>query len=140
MSGLKDYPELALEEEPESCTILPEPALFPYARLSRKQLYKQMQTARLAGLCRRQAVVEAAGQLPRYANIVRRLKMETDDEAPELYAKVTRPLNESGERHLIHFTPIPPAMQERLDGLQSKAEGGRSVKSSRSRSQGKEVS
>jgi adenylate cyclase len=120
--GHEEYPELVLEEEPESCTMLPEPVLFHYARLSGKHLDEQMQTATLVGLCRRQAVVEATDQLPRYANIMLRLEMETDDEAPELYAKVIRPLDKSCKRHLIHFTSIPPGIQERLHQLLGQAE------------------
>jgi hypothetical protein len=68
-----------------------------------------MPPATLVGLCRRQAVVEAPAQLPRYANIMLTLEMETaDEEAPEIYAKVIRPLDESHKRHLIHFTSVSP--------------------------------
>ena len=40
-----------------------------------------------------------------------------EEKAPELYAKVIRPLEGSSKRYLIHFTSIPPRMRERLDRL-----------------------
>ncbi len=121
--GYEDFPELVLEEDETSCTMLSEPVLFQYVLLNGKHLDGQMQPASLVGLCRRQAVVEAPGQLPPYVNIMLRLEMETDDETPELYAKVIRPLDESCKRHLIHFTSIPPGMQKRLQQLLGKGEG-----------------
>ena len=121
--GHEDYPELVLEEEEKSCAMLPEPLPFHYAQLRGKHLDEVMQAATLIGLCRRQAVVETAGRLPPYVNIMLRLEMETDDEAPELYAKVIRPLDESCKRYLIHFTSIPPGMQKRLHELLDKASG-----------------
>jgi hypothetical protein len=63
-------------------------------------------------------VIEGAGPLPRYANIMLRLESEAgEEEAPELYAKVIRPLEESSRRYLIHFTSIPPGMRTRLHRL-----------------------
>jgi hypothetical protein len=42
---------------------------------------------------------------------------EAGEEAPELYAKVIRPLDEASNRYLIHFTSVPPGIQARLDRL-----------------------
>jgi hypothetical protein len=62
--------------------------------------------------------MEAAGPLPRYANIMLRLESEAaEEEAPELYAKVIRPLEESSKRYLIHFTSISSRMRAWLDRL-----------------------
>ena len=50
-------------------------------------------------------MIEAAGPLPAYSNILLRLEAAAGEgEVPELYAKVIRPLDESDNRHLIHFT------------------------------------
>jgi hypothetical protein len=63
-------------------------------------------------------VVETAGPLPHYANIMLRLEAEAgDEEPPELYAKVIRPLDNSSKRYLIHFTSVPLGMRERLYSL-----------------------
>lgn len=43
--------------------------------------------------------------------------MAGEEEVPELYAKVLRPLDESGGRYLIHFTSVPPAVRARLNRL-----------------------
>jgi hypothetical protein len=69
----------------------------------------------------RRAVVEAAGNLARHANLMLRLQVESDAEKPEeLYAKVVQLLDESSNRYVIHFTSIPPKMRawlRRLAGL-----------------------
>ncbi len=43
--------------------------------------------------------------------------MPGETEVPELYAKVIRPMNESRNRYLIHFTSIPPRLCARLVSL-----------------------
>ena len=64
------------------------------------------------------------GQLPRRTNIVLRLEGENGEaESPELYAKVIHPLDELGQRYLIHFTWVPPDMQVRLQRLTDGAKG-----------------
>lgn len=116
--GHEEYPELVLEEEETSFTTLAKPLSVHYVRLTDKHLDEQMQPATLVGLSERQAVIEAEGPLPRYANIMLRLEAEADEEeAPDLYAKVIRPLDESSKRYLIHFTSVPPGMQARLRRL-----------------------
>jgi adenylate cyclase len=116
--GHKEHPELVLEEEETSFTTLAKPLSIHYVQLTDKHLDEQMRPATLVGLSQRQAVMEAAGPLPRYANIMLRLEWEAgEEEAPELYAKVIRPLEESSRRYLIHFTSIPPRMRTRLDRL-----------------------
>jgi adenylate cyclase len=116
--GHKEHPELVLEEEETSLTDLAEPLSIHYVRLTDKHLDEQMQPATLVGLSQRQAVIEGADPLPRYANIMLRLESEAaEEEALELYAKVIRPLEESSRRYLIHFTSIPPGMRTRLDRL-----------------------
>ena len=44
-------------------------------------------------------------------------RIEGENEVPELYAKVLRPFDESGGRHLIHFTSVPPSVRARLNQL-----------------------
>ncbi len=116
--GHEEYPELVLEEEETSFTTLAKPLSVHYVRLIDKHLDEQMQPATLVGLSERQAVIEAEGPLPRYANIMLRLEAQADEEeAPDLYAKVIRPLDESSKRYLIHFTSVPPGMRARLRQL-----------------------
>jgi adenylate cyclase len=118
--GHEGHPELALEEEETSCTTLSEPVPLHYVLLTGKHFDEQMQPATLVALSRRRAEIEATGPLPRYANIMFRLEAEVGEEAageeaPELYAKVIRPLDEASNLYLIHFTSIPPGIQARLD-------------------------
>ncbi|MEE8590929.1 MAG: adenylate/guanylate cyclase domain-containing protein [Spirochaetia bacterium] len=120
--GHEEHPELALEEEETSCTTLSEPVPLHYVMLTGKHFDEQMQPATLVALSRRRAEIEAVGPLPRYANIMFRLEAEAGEEAaggeaPELYAKVIRPLDEASNRYLIHFTSVPPGIQARLDRL-----------------------
>jgi adenylate cyclase len=116
--GHEDHPELSLEEGETGLTTLADPLPFSYAVLTGKHLDKQMQPGILVAISQRQAVVEAAGHLPQYANIMLRLEMEdAEEESPEAYAKVMRPVDESAKRYLIHFTSLPPGMRELLEKL-----------------------
>ena len=116
--GHEDHPELGLEEETR-CPPLAEPVPCHYVRLTGKHFNEQMEPAALVGLSHRRAVIEAAGPpLPPYSNIILRLEAETGEEAmPELYAKVIRPLAESGNRYFIHFTSVSPGVRARLNRL-----------------------
>ena len=121
--GHEDHPELVVEEEETSCTTLAEPVPLHYVRLTDKHLDEQMRPATLVGLSHRRAVVEAAAPLPRYANIMLRFEAEAgEEETPELYAKVIRPLDESYKRHLIHFTSVSPGMRAWLNRFAGRAE------------------
>jgi hypothetical protein len=87
-------------------------------RLSDKHLDETMQPATLVGLFHRRAVIETAEPLPSYADIMVRFDAETGlEEAPDLYAKVIRPLDESKNRCLIHFTSVPPGLRAQLNRL-----------------------
>ena len=122
MLGHEDHQELGLEEETD-CTTLAEPVPFHYVRLTGKHFNEQMEPATFVGLSHRRAVIEAAGALPPYSNIMLRLEAEAGEgEAPELYAKVIRPLDESGNRYFIHFTSVSPAVRARLNRIASKTE------------------
>ena len=121
--GHKDYPELLLKEEEPIFTTLDEPLPFYYVVLTDKHLDGQMQPATLVSISQRRAVVEAAGQLARRANIMLRLEVEAGEaEAAELYAKVMHRLDESDNRYLIHFTSVPPGIREWLRRMASGAE------------------
>jgi len=120
--GHEDHPELSLQEEDTSFTDLAEPVVFHYVQLSDKHLGEEMQPGNLVGLSERRAVVEAAGPLARYTNIMARLEAEADgEEAPEFYAKVIRALDESRNRYLIHFTSVSPGTRARLNLVSLKA-------------------
>jgi hypothetical protein len=109
---------LVLEEEETRFTALARPLPVHYVRLTDKHLGEKTQPATLVSLSQRQAVFEAADPLPRYANIMLRLKLEAaEEETSDLYAKVIRPLEGSSKRYIIHFTSVPPRMRERLDSL-----------------------
>jgi hypothetical protein len=63
-------------------------------------------------------VIEVDGDLKARANLMLCLEGESGEhKSPELYAKVIKPLTESGKRYLIHFTWIPPDMRVRLQRL-----------------------
>jgi adenylate cyclase len=116
--GHEGHPELLLGEEETSCPALDEPVPVHYLRLSDKHLDETMQPAILVGLSQRRAVIESAEALPRYTNIMLRFEAETGEkEPPELYAKVIRPLDDSENRYLIHFTSVSPRMKAQLNGL-----------------------
>ncbi|MGD8531001.1 MAG: adenylate/guanylate cyclase domain-containing protein [Syntrophobacterales bacterium] len=121
--GHEDHPELLLEVETMSCKPLAEPIPFHYVRLTEKHLDEQMEPGILVDLSRRRAVVEAAGPLPRYANIMLRLEAESGEaQVGELYAKVIRPIDESGRRYLIHFTSASLGWQAQFDRLAGNCE------------------
>jgi adenylate cyclase len=116
--GHEDYPELMLKEEEPIFTTLADPLPFYYVVLTDKHQDGQRQRATLVSLAQRRAVVELAGQLARRTNIMLRLQGSSGEEAsPELYAKVIQPVDELGQRYLIHFTWVPPDMQVRLQQL-----------------------
>jgi hypothetical protein len=86
-----------------------------YVALTGKHFNEQMEPAVLVALSSRRAVMEAAGSLAPYSNLLLRLEAEAGEETtPELYAKVIRPLDESDHRYLIHFTSVPPGVRARL--------------------------
>jgi adenylate cyclase len=116
--GHKDHPELSIEEEETVLTTLADPLPFSYAIMTGKHLDGQMQPGTLVAISPRQAVVEAVGHLPQHANIMLRLEVEAaEEESPEAYAKVMRPVDESAKRHLIHFTSVTPSLQAHLHQL-----------------------
>jgi adenylate cyclase len=116
--GHEDYPELMLEEEDTTFATLAEPLPFSYARLTGKHLADQMQSGALVGLSPRRAVVEVTDSLPSRTNIMLRLEGEAaEEESPEAYAKVIRPLDETAKRYLIHFTSVTPGLQTRFHRL-----------------------
>jgi hypothetical protein len=100
------------------CTSLAEPLPVEFVRLTGKHFDEQMEPAVFVALSRRAAVLEVRTAIPLYSNIlVRLLGVNVETEAPELYAKVSRLLDESGNRCLIHFTSVPPAVRARLNRL-----------------------
>ena len=113
--GHEDHPELALDQQGDSCIALVEPQHMYYLRLTGKHLSEQVQPATLVGLSRRQGVVETSGALSPYVNIVLRWSPpEQDHEVLELYAKVIRTVDGAENRYLVHFTSIPPEARTRL--------------------------
>jgi len=119
--GHKDYPELLIEEEETTLTALVKPLSFQYVRLTDKHLDEKMQPATLVSLSHRRAVIEVPSPLSRYDNIMLRLVgMAGEEKAPELYAKVIRPIETSSKRYLIHFTSVPPVIKAQLRGLASR--------------------
>jgi adenylate cyclase len=120
--GHEEYPELGLEAE-EACAPLPEPVLVHYVRLTGKHFDEQLEPALFIALSQRQAVLEVRTPVPAYSNLLLRLeKVAGDQEAPELYAKVVRSLDEPGTHCLIHFTSVPPRVRSRIDHLIGKDE------------------
>ncbi len=115
--GHEDHPDLGLQHE-TACTTLAEPLPVRYVLLTGKHFDEQLEPAALVALSKRQAVLETGSPLPAYSNLLLRLeKVPAEAEMPELYAKVLRPADESGSRHVIHFTSVPPAVRARLDRL-----------------------
>ena len=115
--GHEDHPELGLEEE-TACTTLAEPVPVQYVLLTGKHFNEQMEPAAFVALSRRRAVIEARSPLPVFSNLLLRLEaVAGEEEVPELYAKVLRPFDESGNRYLIHFTSVPPGVRARLNRL-----------------------
>lgn len=116
--GHVDYPELLLKEEEPIFTTLDNPLPIYYVILAGKHLDGLKQPATLVSISQRQAVVEVAGQLPQYANIM--LQPEAVSKGEELYAKVVRALDESSQRYVIHFTSVSSGMRAWLDQLASR--------------------
>jgi adenylate cyclase len=115
--GHEDHPALGLGEE-MACTTLAEPVPVQYVLLTGKHFNEQMEPATFVALSHRQAVLEARSPVPAYSNLLLRLEAEAGEaEVPELYAKVLRPLDEPGNRSLIHFTSVPPGVRARLNRL-----------------------
>ena len=118
--GHEAHPELGLGEE-MACTPLAEPVPVQYVLLTGKHFNEQMEPATFVALSHRQAVLEARSPVPVYSNLLLRLEaVPGENEVPELYAKVIRSFDESGNRHLIHFTSVPPGVRARLERLASK--------------------
>jgi adenylate cyclase len=112
------HPELALGEEEASFMTLAEPLPLFYVQLTDKHLNEQMEPALLVGLSHHRAVIETGSPLARYVNLMLRLEAEVDGEdVPELYAKVIRPLEDSRNCYIIHFTSVSPSMRARLSAL-----------------------
>jgi hypothetical protein len=85
-----------------------------------------MEPATFIAISERRAVLEAPSSVPIYSNLLLRLEaMPGEEEVPELYAKVIRPLDPTSNRRLIQFTSVPPAVRVRLNGLAG--QGGNSA-------------
>jgi len=114
--GHEDHRELSIDnEEATGFKMLAEPLPVYYAQLTDKHLDEQMQGAVLLGLSERRAVLETTGPIAPYTNLlIRPVTQDEGKDIPELYAKVLRPLDESRNRHIVHFTSVSPVMRERL--------------------------
>jgi adenylate cyclase len=122
--GHDDYPDLRLEEDKTILTTLAHPLPCWYLVLTGKHLEGPMQPASLVSISPRRAVVEVDRQLSARANIVLRLAgVSGEKDSLEVYAKVIQTVDESIQRYLIHFTSVPPAVQERLQLLMAGAKG-----------------
>ena len=67
-------------------------------------------------------MIEVDVPLSPYINIMLRLvRMAGEEETPELYAKVIRPIDTSSKHYLVHFTSVPPGIQAQLRGLADEA-------------------
>ena len=116
--GHEDHPELMIEEDETSYVTLEQPVPFHYVLLTEKHLEEKSQPATLVGLSQRRGVIEAAGPLARYSNIMLQFEDKIGGEdIEELYAKVIRPLDRSSKQYLIHFTSIPPGAKAWLSRL-----------------------
>jgi adenylate cyclase len=119
--GCADHPEISLQEEETSFAILATPLPFSYAKLAGKRLDGQMEPGTMLGLTCRCASVEVTGPLAPHTNIMLRLEGEAaEEESPEAYAKVIRPVDESAKRYLIRFTSVTPGLQAQLHRLINK--------------------
>ena len=85
MLGHEDHPELLLEAEETIFTTLADPLPFHYIVLTDKHLDEQMQPATLVGISQRRAVIEVAGHLPQYANIMLQLEVESEEANRKIY-------------------------------------------------------
>jgi adenylate cyclase len=118
--GHADHPELLLAAEEPKFVALADPVPVYYRELAEKHIDEARRSAALVSLAPRQAVIEAAGHLPRYANIM--LEPETASPGAEIYAKVLRALDASPPRYVIRFTSVPTKMRGWLDHLASKVQ------------------
>jgi hypothetical protein len=115
--GHEDHPELGLEPE-TACTSLAKPLPVAFVQLTGKHFDEQMEPGAFVALSQRAAVIEVSNPLPVYSNVLVRLEaVEGETEASELYAKVSRPFDESGNRYLMHFTSVSPRVRARLNRL-----------------------
>lgn len=113
--GHEDHAELEVYRE-TACVTLVAPVSVHYLRLTGKHFDEQMEPANLVALSHRQAVLEARSPVPPYSNLLLRLEsVDGVKEAPELYAKVLRSLDESANRYLVQFTSVPPGVRAWLD-------------------------
>ncbi len=116
--GHEDYPELGLEVQEEQFVTLAAPVPCYFVILEGKHLEDQRHPATLTGLAPGQAVLATASPLTRHSNIILYLEGESSqEEAPELYAKVIRILAEPENCCVLHFTSVSPAMQLHLNRL-----------------------
>lgn len=115
--GHEGHPDLGIGEE-AACPALAEPVPVQYVLLTGKHFNEQMESANFVALSLRRAVIETRNPLPAYANLLLRMDaVAGEEEVPELYAKVLRSLDKSGNRYLIHFTSVPPRVRTRLSTL-----------------------
>lgn len=116
--GHRDHPELSIGKEGMECALLAEPLPVQYVPLTDKHIDERLRQAALFGLSRRQAMIEGTVQLMPHTDIMLRLESDPCDEnPPELYAKVIRPVNNPREGFLIHFTSVSPGMEKRIRRL-----------------------
>ena len=118
--GHEDFPELGLAVQEQQFLNLAAPVSCYFVRLVGKHLESQKHPATLTGLASGQALIISASPLARHSNIILRLEEESGQDAPELYAKVIRLLEEPDQGYVLHFTSVSPAMQARLDRLLGK--------------------
>ncbi len=111
--GQEDYPELSLQEEEPVFLSLDKPLSLSYVLLTGKHLEGDKKPATLVSISPRQALLEVAGELPLYANIM--LEQAEVFPGEELYAKVIRTLQESSQQYVIHFTSVPSGLRAWLD-------------------------
>ena len=121
--GHEDQPELGLGEE-TACTPLLQPIRVRYVPLTGKHFEERLEPATLIALSRRRAVMATEGLLPPpYSNLLLRLEPGPgEDNAPEFYAKLVRPVEGTANQGYLHFTSVPPAVRARLDRLRGEHE------------------
>ena len=119
--GHEDYPELGVEVREQQFMMLRPPVPCSFVRLEGKHLGGQRLPATLTGLAPGQAVLAAASPLTQHSNIILYLEGDSSqEESPELYAKVIRILAEPENGCVLHFTSVSPAMQVQLDRLMAR--------------------
>lgn len=113
--GHEEYPELGTEVE-EACTPLPKPVPVNFVRLTGKHFDERLELAHFTALSQRQAVLKVDSSIPAYSNILLRLEITpSDQDVPELYAKVLHSLDEPDPHCLIHFTSVSPRARAWID-------------------------